>query len=187
MTPLAEQDRREDVVGICAAVQNGGIPGNSRLKECSLTNPDWEATREVVARHYPAGTKVSGIWLRRHQEDGCEQVVSLVQLLINSTSLKVIEISSLFAQCSYTPINDILPHPHLGRGGRTWGNRLLISDLSPTTIICPTPIPGRYSEAIASGKKLNFDPQNNLLALFPHHTLPMRHKLYEPPILPPDH
>ena len=97
------------MVGICAAVQNGGPPSNSRLKECSLTNPDWEATRKVVARHYPAGTKASGIWLRRHQEEGSEQVVSLVQLLINSTGLKVIEISSLFAQCSYAHINDILP------------------------------------------------------------------------------
>lgn len=90
VTPLAEQDRREDVVvGICAAVQRGGVPTSSRLKECGLTNPDWDATSGVVARHYAAGTKVSGIWLRRQQEEGSEEVVSLLQLLINSTGLKV--------------------------------------------------------------------------------------------------
>lgn len=88
--PLAEQDQVEEiVVGACAAVQRSNPPTSHRLKGCGLTNSDWEASKELVARHYPAGTRAAGIWLRRDKEEDREEVTSLVQLLIDNTGLKV--------------------------------------------------------------------------------------------------
>lgn len=92
------------MVGVCAAVERDKPV--ARLKARGLASPDWKASWELVARHYAAGTRVAGIWLKRKKEDDREEVESIVELLINDTGLKVrleslltVLTSSFFRMC----------------------------------------------------------------------------------------
>lgn len=77
----------EAVVGVCAAAETD--KPLAALKVHGLASPDWQASKELLARHYPAGTEAAGVWLRREKEEDREQIISHVQLLINHTGLKV--------------------------------------------------------------------------------------------------
>ena len=84
-----EGDSEEVVIGLCAAVEKSRpLP---RLKACGLVSPDWRASRDFVLGHYPAGTRMAGVWLRKEEEeeedkDGME---TLIKLLVETTDLKV--------------------------------------------------------------------------------------------------
>lgn len=86
--PTPGQDEWEGtVVGVCATVERE--KPLAALKACGLASPDWEASKELVARHYPTGTEVAGVWLRREMDEDREEIMSVLQLLINTTGLNV--------------------------------------------------------------------------------------------------
>ena len=74
------------VIGQCVCVQSGApLPALTELG-CSRT-PSWQATRELVARHFPAGSEVCGVWLKTGGGD--DSVQKIVEVLCRATDLLV--------------------------------------------------------------------------------------------------
>lgn len=76
------------VVGVCAALEKD--QPISDLKVRGLATPNWEGSVELVLRHYPAGVRAAGLWVRlKVDKDEKEELESLVKLLLKNTNLKV--------------------------------------------------------------------------------------------------
>ena len=75
------------VVGWCACVQLQTPLGD--LVKFSLLSPNWTATREMVARHFPAGCEECGVWVRMVEGCSREHVQELMDVLHKKTDLQV--------------------------------------------------------------------------------------------------
>ena len=75
------------VVGQCACVQLQTPLAD--LVKFNLPTPDWTATREIVARHFPAGCEGCGVWVRMVEECSRERVQELMDVLHKETDLQV--------------------------------------------------------------------------------------------------
>ena len=76
------------VVGQCACEQLQ-IP-LEKLVKFNLPSPNWTATKEVVAQHFPAGCNGCGVWVRSTVE-GCskEHVEEVMEILCRRTDIQV--------------------------------------------------------------------------------------------------
>lgn len=61
--------------------------------------PDWQATRDAVAKHFPAGCEVCGVWVRVGGDDSAQRIV---EVLCQTTDLLVrpAELLALFPALS---------------------------------------------------------------------------------------
>ena len=59
------------------------------LVRFSLPSPDWTATREKVARHFPGGCEECGVWVRMVEGCSRERVQELMDVLQEKTDLQV--------------------------------------------------------------------------------------------------
>lgn len=75
------------VVGQCACVQLQ--TPSADLVKFGLPTPDWTATRETVARHFPAGCEGCGVWVRMVEGCSREPVQELMDVLHKITDLQV--------------------------------------------------------------------------------------------------
>lgn len=75
------------VVGVLAAVERARPV--AALQSHGLPSPNWEASAELVRRHYPAGTRAAGVWLKREGPGDEEQIKLLLKSLAENTNLKV--------------------------------------------------------------------------------------------------
>lgn len=84
---LAEEDPLVVVVvGVLVAVESRPV---AALQSHGLPSPNWEASAELVRRHYPAGTRAAGVWLKREGPGDQEQIQLLLKSLVENTNLKV--------------------------------------------------------------------------------------------------
>ena len=84
---LGDEDDPLVVVGMLAAVEKDRPLAS--LQSHSLPSPNWEASAELVQRHYPAGTRAAGVWLKREGPGDEEQIKLLLKSLAENTNLKV--------------------------------------------------------------------------------------------------
>ena len=75
------------VVGQCACEQLQTPLAD--LVQFSLPSPDWTATRERVAWHFPAGCEECGVWVRMVEGCSRERVQELMDVLQEKTDLQV--------------------------------------------------------------------------------------------------
>ena len=65
------------VIGQCVCVQSRrSIPTLTELGRYPA--PDWQATREVVAKHFPAGCEVCGVWVRMGGDDSAQKIIEVL-------------------------------------------------------------------------------------------------------------
>ena len=101
LASLSEDARLGVLVGVASHAPNNSTPTvvvsqcvcvQSRPPLPALTElgcrqaPDWQATREVVARHFPAGCEVCGVWVRTGGDDSVQKIV---EVLCQATDLLV--------------------------------------------------------------------------------------------------
>lgn len=92
MVTLSPQPDQEEpycvVVGLCGTIDEGG----QKIQDFTS---DWE---ELIARHYPAGTGVGGIWMRLKEGEGLSEARDFINSLVNKDDMEV-NLPSLQMMC----------------------------------------------------------------------------------------